>query len=131
MDLFHTIRKSKNQMQTKNVLEGSSTYRNFLSFSFKNVIWLMHCTIGHRDEYLERKSKDSPSSGKMSSSTYNLLIDQVVMAPPKLYLTFLTVDVTKSLLTSVLPNASRKSIAILASALSDSLRFWPLSIYVL
>jgi hypothetical protein len=67
----------------------------------------------------------------MPSSTYDLLVDQVVMAPPKLYLTFLIVDVTKTLLKRALPDASRKSIALLASTLSDSLRFWPLSIYVL
>lgn len=112
-------------------------YRRFhqltkISFvSFDTVIRPLHHTVPRRDDYLEQKSKDWSSASKMSSSTYNLLIDQVVMAPPKLYLTFLTVDVTKTLLGTVLPNASKKSVAILASALSDSLRFWPLSIYVL
>lgn len=86
------------------------------------------------DRFLKQqrqKSKNSLSLPRNSSSTYDLLIDQVIMAPPKLYLTFLVVDVTRTLLESTLPNASRKSFALLASALGDSLRFWPLSIYVL
>ena len=94
-------------------------------------LFMIAFAVERRDEYLERRRKHSSSSSKMSSSTYNLLIDQVAMAPPKLYLTFLVVDVTKTLLKTVLPDASRKSVSLLASALSDSLRFWPLSIYVL
>lgn len=83
----------------------------------------LHRTTNPKRRVRERQRKQR----RNPKSSYDLLRDRVVMAAPKLFLTFFTIIILKR----CLPEASQKSIGLLASAVSDSLRFRSLSIYAL
>ncbi len=74
------------------------------------------------DTFLEENFYDSRSGA--------VLFEQIVATPPQLLLMFAVIEVSRTALASV-PQALRRSWAILGSTVVDSWRVWPLSVYLL
>lgn len=59
-----------------------------------------------------------------------VLADQLIAQPPKLFIMFAFLEVTRAAIVSI-PGGLSRSMMLVGKTVVDSWRFWPLSIYVL
>jgi hypothetical protein len=69
------------------------------------------------------------------SMSQAMLVDQIIAQPPQLFLMFVVIEMSRSVMSRSeivsIPNAINRSASILGANIVDSWRLWPVSVYLL